>query len=69
MSDRVLMPLPEYSRTYLRYAISALKSCGVIHVYDFVSAEERKEALIKGMEVFSGELAKVALVTSFCTVE
>jgi tRNA (guanine37-N1)-methyltransferase len=57
MSDRVLMPLPEYSRIYLRDAISALRDCGVIHVYDFVSAEGRDEALLKGKEVFSGELA------------
>lgn len=58
MADRVLMPLPEYSRTYLPDAILALKDCGVIHAYDFVSAEEEEEALLKGTEVFSEELRK-----------
>lgn len=57
-ADRILMPLPGYSRTYLPNAISALRDCGVIHVYDFVSAERKEEALIKGKEIFSEELKK-----------
>ena len=58
MADRVLMPLPEYSRTYLPDATLALKECGVIHVYDFVSAERKEEALLKSKEIFSEELKK-----------
>lgn len=58
MADRVLMPLPEYSRTYLPDAILALKDCGVIHAYDFVSAEEEEEALLKGTKIFNEELRK-----------
>ncbi|MFN3268257.1 MAG: class I SAM-dependent methyltransferase, partial [Zestosphaera sp.] len=58
MADRILMPLPEYSRTYLPNAILALRSCGVIHAYDFVSAEEKEEALLNGMKIFSEELRK-----------
>ncbi|MGC8974639.1 MAG: class I SAM-dependent methyltransferase [Thermoprotei archaeon] len=57
-ADRILMPLPEYSRTYLPDAISALKECGVIHVYDFVSAKKKEEALIEGREIFGKELEK-----------
>lgn len=58
MADRVLMPLPEYSRTYLPHAILSLKECGVIHAYDFVSAEDKEKALLKGTEIFSEELEK-----------
>lgn len=58
MADRILMPLPEYSRTYLPNAILALRDCGVIHAYDFVSAEEKEEALLNGMKIFSEELRK-----------
>ncbi|MEO3992843.1 MAG: 50S ribosomal protein L11 methyltransferase [Desulfurococcaceae archaeon TW002] len=58
MADRILMPLPEYSRIYLPNAILALKDCGVIHAYDFVSAEKKDEALLNGMKIFSEELRK-----------
>ncbi|MEM1786814.1 MAG: class I SAM-dependent methyltransferase family protein [Zestosphaera sp.] len=65
MADRVLMPLPEYSRTYLPDAILALKECGVIHAYDFVTAEEKDEALLKGVKIFSKELEKHGVYYEF----
>ncbi len=64
-ADRVLMPLPEYSRTYLPEAISALDRRGVIHVYDFVSAESREEALVKGRGVFERELRGLGVMYEF----
>ncbi|MEM2075485.1 MAG: class I SAM-dependent methyltransferase family protein [Zestosphaera sp.] len=60
-ADRVLMPLPEYSRTYLPYAISALRGCGFIHVYDFLSAGSREEALTLGRKVFEELLGKLGV--------
>ncbi len=43
--DRVLMPLPELAYEYFEYAVYALKSSGFIHVYDFITAEKKDEAL------------------------
>ena len=45
MADRVLMPLPELAMKYLPHAINALRDSGVIHVYDFITAESKKEAV------------------------
>lgn len=60
-ADRVLMPLPEYSRTYLPHAVSALKGCGFIHAYDFVSAEGRREAITLCKEVFEKVLSELGV--------
>ncbi len=43
--DRVLMPLPELAYEYFEYAVYTLKSSGFIHVYDFITAEKKEEAL------------------------
>ena len=48
MADRVLMPLPELAVEYLPKAVDALRGSGVIHVYDFVTALSRSEAVSKG---------------------
>lgn len=43
--DRVLMPLPEVSYEYFEDAVFALKKRGVVHVYDFVTAGNKEEAI------------------------
>jgi len=46
VADRVLMPLPELALKYMYYAILALRSRGIIHVYLHVKAPGgRREAL------------------------
>jgi len=49
MADRVLMPLPKLAMKLLPDAIKALRGSGIIHVYDFVSAENKKEATQRAM--------------------
>jgi len=44
-ADRVLMPLPELAMKYLPAAVNALRDSGIIHVYDFITAESKKEAI------------------------
>ena len=43
--DRVLMPLPELAYEYFEDAVFALREGGIIHVYDFVGARSRDEAI------------------------
>ncbi len=65
-ADRILMPLPELSYKYLSNAVEALKSQGFIHVYDFITAENREEALsIAGLKFLSrlSELGVKASIT------
>jgi tRNA (guanine37-N1)-methyltransferase len=48
IADRVLMPLPEKSLEYLRYALSALKKTGGwIHFYDFQHAKGNEDPVDK----------------------
>lgn len=44
--DRVLMPLPELAYHYFEDAVLSLKKKGVIHVYEFVAAKRKDEAVL-----------------------
>ena len=44
-ADRILMPLPELAYKYIPRALYALKKQGIIHVYDFISAEKEEQAI------------------------
>ncbi len=48
--DRVLMPLPMLAKSYLRYALMAVKKGGWIHVYDFYTGGNKREAVKRSME-------------------
>lgn len=43
-SDRTLMLLPERSDEFLKYAIDATKSGGIIHYYSHIHADKKSEA-------------------------
>jgi len=43
-SDRTLMLLPERSDEFLKYAINATKSGGIIHYYSHIHADKKSEA-------------------------
>lgn len=58
VANRVLMPLPELAIPYLKYALLALKDKGFLHVYLFIKAHNRKEALEEACNVYSRELEK-----------
>ena len=60
-ADRVLMPLPELAYRYLPKALKALKGRGFIHVYDFVSAKNRAEAVRKAREKYLAYLSMTAV--------
>ncbi|BFI73557.1 tRNA (guanine(37)-N1)/4-demethylwyosine(37)-methyltransferase Taw22 [Nanoarchaeota archaeon] len=38
--DRIIMPLPKESHTFLEYAIPLIKNNGIIHLYQFFKEEE-----------------------------
>lgn len=59
MANRVLMPLPELSLKYLPQAIQSLESTGIIHVYDFISTETRKDALKIAEEIFGNKVKEL----------
>ncbi|MEM2760801.1 MAG: class I SAM-dependent methyltransferase family protein [Nitrososphaerales archaeon] len=44
-ADRVLMPLPEKAKEYLKYAVMALKHKGIVHYFVHVHADSKKEAI------------------------
>lgn len=54
-ADRVLMPLPEKAKEYLRFAVMACKNRGVIHYFTHIHADSKKESL----ELCSKELIDV----------
>jgi len=60
-ADRVLMPLPELAVDYLHDAVSALRGRGFVHVYYFVTAGRREEAVATAGEVFAGALEKTGV--------
>ena len=43
-ADRVLMPLPERAKEYLKYAVMTAKNKGVIHYFTHLHADSKKEA-------------------------
>ncbi|MFZ8800638.1 MAG: class I SAM-dependent methyltransferase [Candidatus Nanopusillus sp.] len=54
--DRIIMPLPKESHTFLEYAIPLIKNNGIIHLYQFFEEEEIKEKAIYLLERYSSEL-------------
>ena len=54
--DRIIMPLPKESHTFLEYAIPLIKNNGIIHLYQFFEEEEIKEKAIYLLEKYSSEL-------------
>ena len=59
LADRVLMPLPELAIEYLPDAVSALRNEGFVHVYYFITARGRDEAVEGAKEVFADALKKI----------
>ncbi len=49
-ADRVLMPLPALALEYLPYALEALESNGIIHVYLHVHAERGEDPRAKAVD-------------------
>lgn len=49
-ADRVLMPLPSLALEYLPYAVDALESSGIIHVYLHVHAGRGEDPKAKAVE-------------------
>jgi tRNA G37 N-methylase Trm5 len=54
--DRIIMPLPKESHTFLEYAIPLIKNNGIIHLYQFFEEEKIKEKAIDLLEKYSNEL-------------
>ena len=54
--DRIIMPLPKESHTFLEYAIPLIKNNGIIHLYQFFEEEKIKERTINLLEKYSNEL-------------
>lgn len=50
--NRVLMPLPELAYEYFEDAVISLRSAGVVHVYDFVTAESKIEAISRAQNLY-----------------
>ncbi len=65
MADRVLMPLPELSVKCLPQAVEALKDKGVVHVYEFVTAMSRKEAVVEAKKIFGDALNELNVTYDF----
>ncbi len=62
--DRVLMPLPELALKYLDRAVYALKSVGYVHAYDFISCEDREEALRIAEDTYLSKLRELGVKES-----
>jgi len=43
--DRILMPLPKLAYEYFEDSVLALKDVGIIHVYEFITAKTKNEAI------------------------
>ena len=54
--DRIIMPLPKESHTFLEYAIPLIKNNGIIHLYQFFEEEKIREKAIDLLEKYSNEL-------------
>ena len=54
--DRIIMPLPKESHTFLEYAIPLIKNNGIIHLYQFFEEEKIREKAIDLLEKYSKEL-------------
>ena len=58
-ADRILMPLPELAYKYIPRALYALKKEGTIHIYDFITAENREEAINKAKTIYTEKLKQL----------
>ncbi len=65
MADRVLMPLPELSLKCLPQAVEALKGKGDVHVYEFVAATSREEAVVEAKRIFGDVLNELNVSYGF----
>ncbi|MGC9133059.1 MAG: class I SAM-dependent methyltransferase [Nanopusillaceae archaeon] len=54
--DRIIMPLPKESHTFLEYAIPLIKNNGIIHLYQFFKEEEIEENSYKLLDEYSKKL-------------
>lgn len=52
IASRVLMPLPELAFKYLIYAIKALNSEGVIHIYEFIRVKPNENPIDKVNKIY-----------------
>lgn len=58
VADRILMPLPELSLKYLRYALLALKkSGGWIHPYEFIRVNRGENPVEKVIKIYDEKLS------------
>ncbi len=54
VADRVLMPLPDLSIPYLRYALAALRGRGTVHLYLHVHAAKGEDPIWKAAREADG---------------
>ncbi len=61
-ANRVLMPLPELTLKYLKYAVKALKNgCGYIHPYEFIRCMKGENPVEKVSKIYSNELDRLGV--------
>ncbi len=65
VADRVLMPLPRLSLECLPQAIRSLRGSGIVHVYEFVTARSKAEAVYSTKSLFSRRLEDLGVRWSF----
>ncbi len=65
VADRVLMPLPELAIDYLPDAVAALRNEGFVHVYYFITAKGRDEAVEGAKKVFAETLENIGVEWEF----
>uniref|UniRef100_A0A7J3ZK78 Class I SAM-dependent methyltransferase family protein n=1 Tax=Fervidicoccus fontis TaxID=683846 RepID=A0A7J3ZK78_9CREN len=62
IADRVLMPLPSFSKSFYEHALLSMKNEGVIHSYEFVKVDRgkgRKEAPKLAFKIVSEILSEI----------
>lgn len=52
-ADRILMPLPEYAKEFIDYALMGLKGEGIIHYFTHVHANNKRESILRCKEEVS----------------
>jgi len=63
--DRILLPLPQLALASLKPSIEALKKEGFIHPYDFIVANNKREAIDISREIYSKELERIDQVSKY----
>lgn len=59
--DRILMPLPKLAYEYFEDSVLALKDVGVIHVYEFVTAKTKDEAIREAWNKYLGKCKSIGV--------